>query len=883
MPVPTLAVIDGHYFAYRFFFGMPPLTGPGGRPTGVLFAFAKLFKALREDSAISHWALVLDTPAPSFRHLEFPAYKAHRDPMPDPLREQIAQLPALATAHGIPLIAVDGFEADDVLYTFGRQAPASGLDVRLLTRDKDVDQVLSEQVRTWDPGKRELRGPAELMTEKGIRPDQVVDYLCMVGDTADNVPGIDGVGPKTAAKLLAEHGTLAAVLANVDQLKGKQAEKVRAFIPLEPLTRRLISLVEVPDLPLLPTLAINPGFAIDGDHLAALGFNRASFVPVTTKSATPASPPYRILGSSDLPALVVSLHAAKRFAVDTETTGLDPLADDLVGISLAWGEADGYGAVYLPVRGLDHELIPLATLIAQLGPVLADPALGKVGQNSKFDARILARAGLPVTGYDGDTMLASWLLEPAREGHGLDLLTRTFLGEEKIRTGQVVDLAAGQTMAQVAVTTVATYACEDAQCTWRLAQILEGKLAADGLLRVYREQEVPIAGVLAALEQAGIGVDPSVLSASQRHLESYLTQVQADIRRLAGVDFNPNSPKQIAELLFTKLKLPVISETKSGPSTDASVLEALRHHHELPDLLLQHRSLSKLIGTYLARLPEHISRVDGRIHSNFKQTGTETGRLSSDQPNMQNIPKKSDLGREIRAAFVAAPGCVLVAADYSQIELRILAHLSGDATLRAAFAADADIHRYVAAKVYGIDEASVTPRQRNAAKAVNFGVIYGQTAFGLSQQLGIERSEAQRFIDDYFARFFQVKGYVAQVVEAATATGYATTMAGRRRAVPQLASGNRNERLHGQRIALNTTIQGSAADLIKQAMLRCRGLLPAGSRLILQIHDELLVEADEANAEAAAQALTTAMTGAWVLDVPLLAQARIGRTWLEVG
>jgi DNA polymerase-1 len=384
------------------------------------------------------------------------------------------------------------------------------------------------------------------------------------------------------------------------------------------------------------------------------------------------------------------------------------------------------------------------------------------------------------------------------------------------------------------------------------------------------------------MEDAGLLVNRETLSATQRHLEQYLTEVTASIRKHAGGSFNPASPKQVAELLFTKLGLPVMSQTKSGPSTDASVLEALRHLHELPDLLLQHRMLSKLIGTYLTKLPEYIS-ADGRIHTNLKQTGAETGRLASDSPNLQNIPKKSDLGREIRAAFIPGPGRMFLAADYSQIELRVLAHLSGDPTLKQAFASGADIHRFVAAQVAGIDEASVTPKQRNAAKAVNFGIIYGQTAFGLSQQLGIARGEAQKFIDGYFARFDQVKAYIASVIEGATTRGYAETIAGRRRYVPHLSSGNRNERLQGERIALNSTIQGSAADLIKRAMLRCDAMLPTGSRLVLQIHDELLVEADTTVADAAAIALRDAMTGAWILnDVALIAEVRRGDTWFTV-
>ncbi len=898
---PTIALIDGHYYLYRLFFGMPPLTGPGGRPTGVTYGFANLLKDLKANAEITHWAAVFDL-GDSFRNTEFPEYKAHRDPMPEMLKTQIPDVEAILDATGCPRLTAPGYEADDTLATLAKQAEAAGWNVLLLTKDKDIDQVLSDRVNTWDPGKGIRRGPAELLAEKGITPAQVIDYLSMVGDTADNVPGIDGVGPKTASKLLAEHGSLAAILAAVDTLKGKQQDKVRAFIPRADLTRRLITLVDVPGLPPLDGLLMDRSRPVDAPVYARFGFTTARFQkpaggasPASTAASpasagTPASnlgEPYKILTLADLPELVTRLKAAGRFAIDTETTGLDAHQDRLVGISFAWGRnladdaAEPRAAAYLPLLGQDHPCVPWEDARPILAPLLADAAVKKIGQNSKFDERMLLAHGAPVVGYDGDPMLASWLLDPGRTSHGLDFLTEAFLGETKIPTSAVIDLKAGQTMAMVPVTIVARYACEDAQCTWRLALLLEKKLEDAGLLQVYRDQELPIARCLAAMEHAGIAVDPAVLLATQEHLAAYLAQVEADIRAQTSHDFNPASPKQVAEVLFGKLKLPVISSTKTGPSTDAATLEALRGYHELPDLLLQYRTLSKLIGTYLAPLPGFINPTTGRIHTHYKQTGTETGRLSSDTPNLQNIPKKRDLGREIRGAFHVGAGRVLIAADYSQVELRILAHLSGDPTLCRAFHEGADIHRFVAAQVAGVFEEAVTPQQRNAAKAVNFGIIYGQTAFGLAGQLGIPRGQAQTFIDGYFARFSTVRAYIDRTVAEATEKGFVTTMAGRHRHIPQLA-GNKTEQLQGARFALNSTIQGSAADLIKVAMLRTARMLPPGARLILQIHDELIVEADEATAPAAAQALTEAMNGAWKLAVPLVAEARTGRTWLDV-
>jgi DNA polymerase-1 len=880
MPAETLVVVDGHYYAYKYFFGMPPLTGPGGRPTGVTYAFANLARDLRLNPSVTHVVFVFDI-GESFRHQLYSDYKAHRDPMPEKLQEQMPDIEEILTASGAPILKIPGYEADDVLATLAKQGYAAGMQVRLCTKDKDIDQLLNEQVNTWDPGKDILRGPAELLQEKGITPAQVIDYLCMVGDSADNVPGINGVGPKNATKLLQQYGTLASVLANSDQLKGKQRENVDAFKPKAELTCRLIQLADVPDLPALNTFAVKRDFRGDETIFAKFGFNPTRFFPAPAIDAS-SKADYRTLSLADLPAYIASLRQAGRFAFDTETTGLDPLTAELVGVSFAYGHPTPQSAAYLPIKGQNHELVSWDAARQLLAPLFADATIGKIAQNAKYDVRILAHHGITVAGLDGDTMLASWLLDPARESHGIDYLTKSFLGEDKIPTHKVIDLGAGQTMAEVPVATVATYACEDAQCCWRLAQLLEAKLEELQLREVYRTQEVPIAVCLAQIEDAGLLVNRATLQATQQHLEQYLIEVTASIRRLAGNNFNPASPKQVGELLFTKLKLPIITKTKSGPSTDAGVLEALRHLHEMPDLQLQHRMLSKLIGTYVAKLPDHINAKDGRVHTNFKQTGTETGRLSSDNPNLQNIPKKSDLGREIRHAFVPAPGKIFLAADYSQIELRVLAHLSDDPTLKQAFASNADIHRFVAAQVNGIDEASVSPKQRNAAKAINFGIIYGQTSFGLSQQLGISRGDAQRFIDDYFARFNKVRAYIASVIDTAAKNGYAQTMAGRRRFIPFLNSGNRNERLQGERIALNSTIQGSAADLIKRAMLRCDTMLPKGAHLALQIHDELLVEAETSCADAAADALKIAMGEAWVLSVPLIADVRRGNSWFDV-
>ena len=859
--------------------------GPNRRNTGVTFAYANMLREFRENPEITHLLMVFDHKDPTFRHIMFPEYKAHRDPMPDDLREQMPDIKELADVSGVPVVSMSGYEADDVIATLAKEAGKDGLDVRICSNDKDLDQIINERIALWDPAKKIIRGPDEMVDKKGIHPHQVIDYLSMIGDSADNVPGIKGVGPKTAIKLLTKYDTLDNVLAHTDELKGKQKENIEAFKDVAKLTKDLITIVDVPDAPSykeFPKLDTIPDSA--KDFYEKLGFSVNKFFPTKTCAASDNSQ-YELLTSKTLKPYLDRIRKHGRCAFDTETTGLEIHSAQLVGISLAYGEHDERGAAYLPILGPDQDskkLVAWDDVKDELKEFFEDESIKKIAQNAKYDIRIFGELGIQVKGLDGDPMIASWLLDPARPGHGLDYLTKSFLQEDKIPTSDVIDLKGGQTMAEVSVDTVMTYACEDAQCTWRLAQLLEADLKKEQLLSVYREQEIPLVSCLAKMESKGFHVDAQVFKDKQQHLEAYLDQVLTEIRKLAGDKFNPASPKQVATLLFEELKLPVIRKTKRGPSTDAQVLEALRHHHELPDLILQFRVLSKLIGTYLRTLPDFINPASNSIHSNFHQIGTETGRLSSDHPNLQNIPKKTDRGREIRAAFTAREGHQLLAADYSQIELRVLAHFSGDSTLQAAFQDDVDIHRFVAAQVNDVSEEEVTPQMRQAAKAINFGIIYGQSAFGLAGQLGINRNEAQRFIDDYFARFADVRDYIDGVVAKAEEIGYVETIAGRRRYIPLLKSSNHNERLSGRRTALNSTIQGSAADLIKRAMLRCDDMLPKEAHLLIQIHDELIVETPDSCAQDASQALEKAMLGAWQLNVPLRADVRTGADWLAV-
>ncbi|NRA40394.1 MAG: DNA polymerase I, partial [Planctomycetes bacterium] len=713
-------IIDGHYYAYRYFFGMPKLLGPKQKHTGVTYAFTNLFKDFRENSSLSHIILVFDHKDPTFRHIMYPEYKAHRDPMPDDLRSQMPDIKKIAELSNIPVLSIPGFEADDVIATLAQDAAAAGMKARICSKDKDLDQIITEHISTWDPGKGLLRGAKELFQERGITPEQVIDYLSMIGDSADNVPGIKGVGPKTATKLLAAYETLENVLENTDQLKGKQKENIEAFIDKAEFTKKLIRIVRVPDLPSINTFKKSESIPEEAKFFyEELGFSVSKFFPKTISSATTEKPDYLILNEQNLGDYLNNIRKHGSCAVDTETTGLDPLTAELVGISFAFGEGTGANkgkaAAYLPLQASDNEnCVSWEKVQAQIKDLLEDPQIGKIAQNAKYDIRVFLKHGIRLQGLIGDPMIASWLLNPARESHGLDFLTRSLLFEEKIPTSQVVDLKAGQSMAEIDVQTVATYACEDAQCTWRLAQLFANDLKKEKLLTVYHDQELPLVHCLAAMEQRGFQVHVEVLNEKQQHLEQYLDQCLVDIRAIAGDSFNPASPKQVAAMLFDELKLPVIRKTKRGPSTDAKVLEALRNQHELPDLILQFRTLSKLISTYLRTLPDFINADSLAIHTNYQQTGTETGRLSSDHPNLQNIPKKAEAGREIRAAFNARDNMCLLAADYSQIELRVLAHFSGDETMSQAFADGLDIHRFVAAQVNGVIEEAVTPSQRNA-------------------------------------------------------------------------------------------------------------------------------------------------------------------------
>jgi len=943
----VLYLIDGHYQIYRGFFGPGPnLSNSRGMSVKAIYALVDLLLRLRERYEIEHWAIAMDAPGPTFRHERFPEYKATREEMPDPLVAQLPWIDKILAGFRIPILTASGIEADDWIASASRAAERAGYEVRILSRDKDLEQILSERVRFLDEKSGDLYGPAELLAKKGIRPDQVVDYLALVGDTSDNIPGVAGIGPKGAAQLLGAVGEVERVLA--DPLPAgvppKTAQKIRDQAESYRLSRELVILRD--DLPLpvpIDQLAVRPpDVAALRPIFLDLGLRRflewleeSAEDPLFPKAGEPGAgepaPPAQrpasrtqgelpmsgpgpdpvpgpvpvpVPGSDsgsatageyvlidDLPSLERALAACRgagRFAFDTETTGLDPIVDRAVGFSLAWRPGE---AVYVPLEGPGRGPLPRAEVLARLAPLLEDPAVGKVGHNIKYDAQVMRSDGIRLRGIAFDSMIAAFLIEPSPGGLSLDDLAGERLGHRMIPIGDVIGRGDAEvSMADLPPEAIRDYAAEDADFTLRLAEHLGPEIESRGLGRVLRELELPLVEVLVEMEREGITLDVGRLREQQEELERAAARLEAEIHAAAGAEFNVASPKQLQGILFEKLGLPILQKTKTGPSTSADVLEELallRPDVPVPALVLEHRKLTKLLSTYITALPEMVKPATGRLHTDFRQTVAATGRLSSMEPNLQNIPVRGEAGRQIRRAFVPnRPGDLFLSADYSQIELRILAHLSRDATLVAALRAGEDIHAAVAARIHDKPIGEVTREERAAAKAVNFGLIYGMGAFGLARGLRIGRQEAQEFIETFFARFPGVKDFIETTKESARESGEVRTLFGRRRPVPEIRSRLPRERAQGERVAVNSVVQGSAADVIKKAMIDVQDSIEArGSRarLILQIHDELLLEVPAAELEAEAGHLRERMEGVIALDVPLVVSVSSGNDWYDAG
>jgi DNA polymerase-1 len=912
----TLYLIDAFAQIFRAYYAIrTPMHSPAtGEPTQAVFGFTSMLLKLCSQLQPHYAVVACDSPGKTFRDELYPEYKATRRETPEDLLSQVPRVFQVVEGFGLPLIGHPGLEADDVIATIVQRVldnPAWGeIQIRIVSRDKDLEQLLGERVSLFDIHTDTTLDEAALMANKGIRPDQVIDLLTLMGDTSDNVPGVEGIGPKTAAQLIQQYGSLDSLLANLDQLKGKRRENIEKARDHLPLSRQLVTLRRDADFPFdLEKARVRP---LEPARLLPLfqqlGFNR--FREEVQRLAPPsaasparqgdlfAAPPngdahtaaegqYEAVTTPEqLRALASTLRAQPLVSVDTETTGLERGAL-LCGLSFAWEEGRG---VYVPLRSPDpgQHLSP-AQVLEVLGPLLADPALPKCGHNLKFDAGVLLNAGVVLRGVVCDSLLASLLADPARSSHKLDELALAHCNHRMIPLAALI--GEGGSMDQVPLDRIAVYAAEDADLSLRLCRLFAPKLEEMGMGELMRQVEAPLAPVLARMEAQGILCDPEELRRQGQILGQRVEELRRQVWELAGAEFQLESTQQLAEVLFKKLGFPPGKRTKTGYSTDVTVLEKLaaredrgRPHTAVPRLVIEYRQLAKLISTYLGNLEAAISPGDGRIHTTFHQLVTATGRLASHNPNLQNVPVRTEIGRQIRRAFVAPPGQLLICADYSQIEIRLLAHLSEDPALIEAFVQDQDIHAAVAAQVFGVPLDQVTRPLRDQAKTINFGIIYGITPFGLSQRVeGMDLGAATALIADYKRRFPGIDRFLAQCVQQALDQGYVATLMGRRRAIPELRERDHNLRSLGERLAINTVVQGSAADLIKAAMVRVQERIDQEGlplRMLLQIHDELVFEAPADQAPALAELVCREMEASMTLKVPLRAEAGIGPDWM---
>ncbi len=898
-----LLLIDGSSFLFRAYHAVPPLSNADGLPTNAIFGVANMLKRLKNDHKTDYFTVVFDAPGGTFRNELYSEYKAHRPPMPDDLRVQIEPLHNLIRAMGLPLIMETGVEADDVLGALAQMAVQDGFQVVISTGDKDMAQLVTEQVtleNTMSNTKMDRQG---VIDKFGVTPAQIIDYLALMGDSADNIPGVPKVGPKTAAKWLAQYQTLDNLMANADEIKGKVGENLRASLTDLPLSRQLTTIKCDLDLPYqIEDLRCQQ---VDNTELqeqvATLGFSawskilqnsvpKPQVVAPTEEQAIrePETVEYEMISTwEQFEHWLEKLTASKLFAFDTETTSLDYSEAEIVGVSFAIEEGD---AAYIPLAhdypGVPVQL-PRAEVLQKLKPILEDPRQAKVGQNLKYDSNVLFNYEIALQGIAQDTMLESYVLNSTLTRHNMDDLAKTYLQRATIHYEDVAGKGVKQIgFAEVPVEQATQYAAEDADITLALHHCLAPKLAEHpALLDLYENIELPVLNVLSRMERNGVLIDSDMLAQQSMELANHIMAIEQQAHELAGQSFNIASPKQIQHILYDQLNLPILKKTPKGqPSTAESVLQELAEEYPLPELILKHRSMSKLKSTYTDKLPLQISTKTGRVHTSYHQAVAATGRLSSSNPNLQNIPVRSAEGRRIRQAFIAPPGYKIVAADYSQIELRIMAHLSGDAGLLDAFSKGEDIHKATAAEVFAVGLEQVTVDLRRSAKAINFGLIYGMSAFGLAKQLGLGRKQAQEYIDLYFSRYPGVKQYMDDTRELARQQGYVETLWGRRLYLPEIHSKNAARRQYAERTAINAPMQGSAADIIKLAMIATDTWLKeeqTDAKMIMQVHDELVFEIADRKIEQDSAMIRKLMSEAAELAVPLLVDIGVGINWDE--
>jgi DNA polymerase-1 len=894
---PRLFLVDGSALAYRSYFAFirNPLINSKGENTSAVFGYTRTLLDLLAQEKPDYMAVAFDTPDPTFRHDRFADYKATRQRMPDEMSAQLPRLKEVTDALGIILIELAGFEADDVMGTLTKQAERQGLETYLVTADKDLMQLVSPRVKIYGlrrvGNQQEILDPAGVQEKFGVPPERVIDVLALMGDSSDNIPGVRGIGEKTAVKLIQDYGDLETVLAKVDDIKPKGvAEKIRANIDMARLSQELATIHTDVPLPYSPTqLAPRPR---DSARLTAL-FQDLEFGSLVRQVAVHAQADHQgyhlVRSRAEFDRICQTLQTLERFAIDTETTDLNPLNAELVCVSVAWMPGEAH---CVPMQfPEDPQPDDAAYVLNALKPILENPAVLKCGQNIKYDMIVLSRHGIELQGVEFDTMVASYVVNPSGRQHNLDALALEYLQIKKIPITDLIGTGKAQrNMRDVPIEDVARYACEDAEVTWRLRDLLEAKLKETATWDLFQRTEVPLITVLKEMEQAGVCLDAPLLRQMSHDMDRQLLTLTQEIHALAGEVFNINSTQQLGRILFEKLEIQKaqgikrVRKTKTGYSTDVATLEQFKEH-PLVRKMLEYRQLAKLKSTYVDALPQLVNPHTGRVHTSYNQTVAATGRLSSSDPNLQNIPARTEMGREIRKAFVAETDerCLL-SADYSQIELRILAHLSQDATLIESFRLGEDVHRRTASKIFGVAPEEVTPVQRARAKTINFGVIYGMGPMRLAREIEISLEEAKRFIEAYFATYPGVHQYTVESVTKARERGYAMTLLGRRRYLPELFSDNQGMRVAAEYMAVNTPVQGSSADLIKMAMINIHQRLRRehlGAQMLLQVHDELVFEVPLAELDVVKPLVVEEMESAVQLDVPIKADVGAGRNWFE--
>ncbi|MDX2022186.1 MAG: DNA polymerase I [Deltaproteobacteria bacterium] len=916
----TLYIVDAYNFLFRAFHAMPPLSNSRGQQTGAIYGLCQMLLRIEREHVPSHLCAVFDAPGKTFRDDLYPAYKANRAAMPPELAAQIGLVPTVLDAFGIQSLTMAGIEADDVIATVTKQAAARGLQVVICSSDKDLMQLVGGPVSLLDTMKNKMVGPSDVEEKWGVPPALVGDLLALVGDSVDNVPGVPGIGPKTAAELLKTFGNLDALMARADEVKGKRGQALVQSRELVKLSRLLVTLKDDVELPrpvetlarVAPdkdrlyqlfrdfefvrlmaanapseTAAPSPGASDSQAESAAVQVTDTAPTAAPKVPAPEMAPVEVITAASALAALADRLKASLKFAVTGFTTQSEPLRAELIGLAFGWLSEQTLHRAYVPVAQQTSLLdtgsrLSVKAAFDVLRPVFGDPAVAKVVHDGKTLEVLFGVYGVPFVGVVSDSMLGAYLLDASRPRYDLHVVAHaegapdTKPREEWLGTGR-----SAATPGDVEASVVAGCLAAEVSAIWVLDGVQRERLQEAKLSSLYEQVELPLSHVLARIEQQGVRLDTGFLRELSQQTAVAVADLEREIHEVAGGPFNIGSPKQLAKILFEKLQLPVLRKTKTGPSTDADVLEELAAMHPVPAKILEYRTLTKLKGTYLDALPQLVNPRTGRLHTTFNQAVAATGRLSSSDPNLQNIPIRTELGRKIRNAFIADPGYVIVSADYSQIELRILAHYSQDPAFLDAFRKGQDIHTRTAAEVFGVDLDQVTPEHRRIAKAINFGLVFGQSDFGLSQVLRIARAEAKAYIEKYFARYAGVKTYMDRAIAEARATAESTTLLGRRRPIPELAAGKAQQRAHGERVARNTPIQGSAADILKLAMIRVDGGLAQhpGARLLLTVHDELVFEVPAEGVSAFAAWAKNEMENAFTLDVPLVVDVGHGPTW----